>query len=178
MNLTLVAAIALLVLWGILVFALQLGTGPVQVLYAVAVVLFARRIIVGAPKFLSGPRRRPGSRATPASATVTTLLLLPAPEQHTHRDGNELRGSARGLDAHVPALSEEVYRTQADPDAGAHAVRELRFRGIEGHRRNRGLQVEKAPACQHVRLHHESRHGDVPDHARQSADPLAVAVAL
>ncbi len=53
MNLTLVAASALLVLWGILVFALQLGSGPVQVLYALAVVLFARRIIVGAPKFLS-----------------------------------------------------------------------------------------------------------------------------
>jgi len=53
MNLTLVAAVALLVLWGILVFALHLGSGPVQVLYALAVVLFARRIIVGAPKFLS-----------------------------------------------------------------------------------------------------------------------------
>lgn len=53
MNLTLVVAVALLLLWGILVFALHLGSGPVQVLYAVAVVLFARRIIVGAPKFLS-----------------------------------------------------------------------------------------------------------------------------
>ena len=53
MNLTLVAAVALLLLWCILVFALHLGSGTVQVLYAVAVVLFARRIIVGAPKFLS-----------------------------------------------------------------------------------------------------------------------------
>jgi hypothetical protein len=53
MNLTLAAAIGLLVLWGILVFALHLGSGPVQVLYALAVALFARRIIVGAPKFLS-----------------------------------------------------------------------------------------------------------------------------
>ena len=53
MNLTLVAAVALLVLWGVLVFALHLGSGPVQALYALAVVVFARRIIVGAPKFLS-----------------------------------------------------------------------------------------------------------------------------
>jgi len=53
MNLTLVAAIALLVLWGTLVFGMHLGSGPVQVLYALAMVLFARRIIVGAPKFLS-----------------------------------------------------------------------------------------------------------------------------
>jgi len=53
MNLTLVAAIALLVLWGILVFAMHVGSGPVQVLYALAVVLFARRMVAGAPKFLS-----------------------------------------------------------------------------------------------------------------------------
>ena len=53
MNLTLVAAVALLLVWCILVFALHLGSGTVQVLYAVSVVLFARRIIAGAPKFLS-----------------------------------------------------------------------------------------------------------------------------
>ena len=53
MNLTLVAAIALLLLWGILVFAAHHGSGPVQLLYALAVILFARRIIGGAPKFLS-----------------------------------------------------------------------------------------------------------------------------
>ncbi len=53
MNLTLVAAIALLVLWGILVFAMHVGSGPAQVLYALAVVLFARRMVAGAPKFLS-----------------------------------------------------------------------------------------------------------------------------
>jgi len=52
-NLTVVTAIALLVLWCVLVFAMHVGSGPVQVLYALAVVLFARRIIVGAPKFLS-----------------------------------------------------------------------------------------------------------------------------
>jgi hypothetical protein len=53
MNLTLVAAIVLLLLWGVLVFGAHNGSGPVQVLYAAAVVLFARRIIVGSPKFLS-----------------------------------------------------------------------------------------------------------------------------
>jgi len=53
MNLTLVAAIVLLLLWGVLVVGAHNGSGPVQMLYAAAVVLFARRIIVGAPKFLS-----------------------------------------------------------------------------------------------------------------------------
>ncbi len=53
MNLTLIAAVVLLLLWGLLVFGAHTGSGPVQVLYAAAVVLFARRIIVGAPKFLS-----------------------------------------------------------------------------------------------------------------------------
>jgi hypothetical protein len=53
MNLTLVAAVGLLLLWGILVFAMQFGSGPVQILYALSVVLFARRIIAGAPTFLS-----------------------------------------------------------------------------------------------------------------------------
>src|SRR6266571_1314705 len=53
MNLTLVAAIVLLLLWGVVVFVAHNGSGPVQLLYAVAVVLFARRIIAGAPKFVS-----------------------------------------------------------------------------------------------------------------------------
>lgn len=53
MNVTLVAAVALLVLWGILVFGVHIGNGPVHLLYAVAAVLFARRVIVGAPRFLS-----------------------------------------------------------------------------------------------------------------------------
>jgi hypothetical protein len=53
MNVTLVTAIMLLVVWAVLVFALHLGTGPVQLLYAAGVILFARRILVGAPKFLS-----------------------------------------------------------------------------------------------------------------------------
>jgi len=53
MNATLVTAIALLVLWGVLVLGMHLGYGAVQLLYACSVILFARRIIVGAPKFLS-----------------------------------------------------------------------------------------------------------------------------
>lgn len=53
MNATLVTAIALLLVWGVLVFAAHVGSGAVQLLYAGAVILFARRIIVGAPKFLS-----------------------------------------------------------------------------------------------------------------------------
>ncbi|HKW42045.1 MAG TPA: hypothetical protein VJN39_12415 [Gemmatimonadales bacterium] len=50
---TLVTAIALLVLWAVLVFGLHNGSGPVQLLYAIGVILMARRILVGAPKFLS-----------------------------------------------------------------------------------------------------------------------------
>lgn len=53
MNVTLVAATALLVMWGVLVFALHVGNGSVHLLYALAAVLFARRVIVGAPRFLS-----------------------------------------------------------------------------------------------------------------------------
>ena len=53
MNITLIAAIVLVVLWVILVFGMHMGQGPVQPLYAAAAILFARRIIVGAPKFRS-----------------------------------------------------------------------------------------------------------------------------
>jgi len=53
MNLSLIAAIGLLLLWGIVVFGAHNGDGPVHVLYAAAVILFARRIIAGAPRFLS-----------------------------------------------------------------------------------------------------------------------------
>ena len=53
MNLTSIAALVLLLLWGLIVFAAHNGNGPVHVLYAAAVILFARRIIVGAPRFLS-----------------------------------------------------------------------------------------------------------------------------
>ena len=53
MNFTLLAAIVLLATWAALVFGAHIGSGPVQLLYAVAAILFARRIIVGAPKFRS-----------------------------------------------------------------------------------------------------------------------------
>ncbi len=49
----LLAAIVLLATWAALVFGAHIGSGPVQLLYAVAAILFARRIIVGAPKFRS-----------------------------------------------------------------------------------------------------------------------------
>jgi len=53
MNLTVLAAIALLGTWAALVFGAHVGSGPAQLLYAAAAILFARRVIVGAPKFLS-----------------------------------------------------------------------------------------------------------------------------
>jgi hypothetical protein len=53
MNLTLIVAVVLLALWAGLVFVAHNGSGPVQLLYAIAVILMARRILVGAPKFLS-----------------------------------------------------------------------------------------------------------------------------
>jgi hypothetical protein len=53
MNLTLVSALGLLLLWAVLVFGVHNGSGPVQLLYAIAVILLARRVLVGAPKFLS-----------------------------------------------------------------------------------------------------------------------------
>jgi uncharacterized YccA/Bax inhibitor family protein len=53
MNLTLIGALTSLALWLVLVFGAHLGNGPVHILWAVAAVLFARRIMVGAPKLLS-----------------------------------------------------------------------------------------------------------------------------
>jgi hypothetical protein len=53
MNLTLVAAVAMLFAWILLVFVSQVPTGYVHLLYAGAVVLFARRVLVGAPSFKS-----------------------------------------------------------------------------------------------------------------------------
>src|SRR5205814_5331731 len=46
----------LLVAWITIVFGAHMGSGPVQLLYAAAVVLLARRIITGAAKFLSCTR--------------------------------------------------------------------------------------------------------------------------
>ena len=53
MNVTLITAIVLLVAWVLLVFVAQVPTGYVHLLYASAVILFARRVLVGAPSFRS-----------------------------------------------------------------------------------------------------------------------------
>ena len=52
MNLTLISAIVLLAAWMVVLFVAHVGSGPVQLLYA-AVVLFARRVVVGRRGFLS-----------------------------------------------------------------------------------------------------------------------------
>lgn len=53
MTLSLILALVSLVLWLVLGFVTPVAAGWVHLLYAAAVVLIARRIIVGAPKFLS-----------------------------------------------------------------------------------------------------------------------------
>lgn len=53
MNVTLLAAVVMLFAWILLVFVVQEPTGYVHLLYAGAVVLFARRVLVGAPSFRS-----------------------------------------------------------------------------------------------------------------------------
>jgi hypothetical protein len=53
MNVTLITAIVLLVAWVLLVFVAQVPTGSVHLLYAGAVILFARRVLIGAPSFRS-----------------------------------------------------------------------------------------------------------------------------
>lgn len=53
MNLTLLAAVVMLFAWGLLVFVAQVPSGTIHLLYAGAIILFARRILVGAPRFVS-----------------------------------------------------------------------------------------------------------------------------
>lgn len=53
MNVTLITAIVALVAWALLVFVAQVPSGAVHLLYAGATILFARRILVGAPSFRS-----------------------------------------------------------------------------------------------------------------------------
>ena len=53
MNVSLVAAVAMVIGWVALVFVAQVASGWVHVLYVGAVLLFARRILLGAPKFIS-----------------------------------------------------------------------------------------------------------------------------
>ena len=50
MNLSLVAAVLMLLTWAALVFVLQGPSGWVHLLYAAAVLLFARRILLGTPQ--------------------------------------------------------------------------------------------------------------------------------
>ena len=53
MNVTLITAIVLCIAWVLLVFVAQVPLGYVHLLYAGAVVLFARRVLIGAPSFRS-----------------------------------------------------------------------------------------------------------------------------
>jgi uncharacterized membrane protein len=54
MNLSLIVALVMLLTWVALVFFVGAPTGWVHLLYAAAVLLFARRILLGRPqKFVS-----------------------------------------------------------------------------------------------------------------------------
>lgn len=53
MNLSLLLAIVSLALWTILALASPTPAGWPNLLYAAAVILIARRVMIGAPKFLS-----------------------------------------------------------------------------------------------------------------------------
>lgn len=53
MNVTLLAALVSLVLWIALAFVTALPTGWVHLFYAAGIMLLARRVLVGAPKFRS-----------------------------------------------------------------------------------------------------------------------------
>jgi hypothetical protein len=53
LNLTLLGAIVMLLAWFVLVFVSHVPTGAVHLLYAASIILFARRILVGAPRFVS-----------------------------------------------------------------------------------------------------------------------------
>jgi hypothetical protein len=49
----LLLATAMLVAWFLLLFVAQVPSGVIHLLYAAAIILIARRILTGAPKFLS-----------------------------------------------------------------------------------------------------------------------------
>jgi hypothetical protein len=53
MNLTLAIAIAVLAGWIVLLFVAHIPSGNINLLYAAGVVLIARRVLAGAPKFVS-----------------------------------------------------------------------------------------------------------------------------
>ncbi len=53
MNLTLLAAVVMLITWFLLLFVAQVPSGAIHLLYAGAIILIARRILIGAPRFVS-----------------------------------------------------------------------------------------------------------------------------
>ncbi len=53
MTLSLILALVSLVLWIVLGFVTPVAAGWVHLFYAASIMLVARRILVGAPKFLS-----------------------------------------------------------------------------------------------------------------------------
>jgi hypothetical protein len=53
LNLTLLAAVVMLFAWLLLLFVAQVPSGAIHLLYAGAVILFARRALAGAPRFMS-----------------------------------------------------------------------------------------------------------------------------
>jgi len=53
MNLTLLAAVVMLALWIVFGFAMSIPSAWPHVCYAAAVTLLARRVLRGAPRFLS-----------------------------------------------------------------------------------------------------------------------------
>ena len=46
-------AVVMLLVWFLLVFVAHVPSGAAHLLYAIAIILFARRILVGAPQFVS-----------------------------------------------------------------------------------------------------------------------------
>jgi len=52
-NLTLLAAVVMLITWFLLLFVAHVPSGMIHLLYAAGIVLTARRILVGAPRFVS-----------------------------------------------------------------------------------------------------------------------------
>ena len=53
LNVTLLTASVLLVAWFLLLFVAQVPSGNINLLYGAAIILFARRILIGAPRFVS-----------------------------------------------------------------------------------------------------------------------------
>ena len=53
LNLSLIATVVMLIAWFLLVFVAQVPSGSVHLLYAGAIILCARRILTGAPRFVS-----------------------------------------------------------------------------------------------------------------------------